>query len=116
MGEQARIVAASIDAERKKYGSIPTLLMGDTNQFCKGYESEAYKYLTGQISGSPVKFVDVHSGDFGPSFQNGCRVDFILASVGQWSLVQAVIDRDGMGGDASDHAALKAELLPHNNR
>jgi endonuclease/exonuclease/phosphatase family metal-dependent hydrolase len=111
--EQAKIAAAAIDEERKKYSSLPTLFMGDTNQFCKGYESDAYKYLTGQLGSSPVKFVDVHAGDWGGSFGNGdCRIDFMFASADQWSLVDASIDREGMNDVASDHAALRAELVP----
>lgn len=111
--EQAKIAANAIDDERKKYGSLPTLLMGDTNQFCKGYESDAYKYLTGKLGDSPVKFTDVHEGDYGGSFGNGeCRVDFMFASVVQWSKYESNIDRYGMNAEASDHAALTAELVP----
>jgi endonuclease/exonuclease/phosphatase family metal-dependent hydrolase len=111
--EQAKTIANAIDAERQKYGNPPTILLGDTNQFCKGYESSAYKYLTGQEGSSPVKFVDVHEDDRGGSFGSGeCRVDFIFASEGQWSLVNAEIDRDGVDWPASDHAALKAVLVP----
>lgn len=114
--QQADTVAYAISENRKKYGFPPTVLAGDFNQFCKGYELEAYKYLTGQSGSSPVKFFSVHEDDWGRSFGSGgdCRVDFILATVGQWSVVEAEIDRDGMGegGTASDHAALSAELVP----
>mmetsp|Transcript_39304 Transcript_39304/g.108405 ORF Transcript_39304/g.108405 Transcript_39304/m.108405 type:complete len:845 (+) Transcript_39304:3-2537(+) len=116
--DQAKTVATAIQAEREKYGSPPTLLVGDFNQFCKAYELEAYQYLTGESTDytgqtSPVQFVDVLSDDKGRSFGPGdCRVDFILATVGQWSVVQATIDRDGMDITASDHAALMAELVP----
>eukprot|EP00401_Gymnodinium_catenatum_P026918 CAMPEP_0117617598 /NCGR_PEP_ID=MMETSP0784-20121206/85673_1 /TAXON_ID=39447 /ORGANISM="" /LENGTH=459 /DNA_ID=CAMNT_0005421441 /DNA_START=50 /DNA_END=1425 /DNA_ORIENTATION=+ len=100
--EQAKIVASAIHAERQKHGSPPTLLVGDTNQFCRAYDRSAYRYLTGQITDngvpSPVTFVDVHDDDRGRSFgSDDCRVDFILASLGQWEFVQASIDRDGMG-------------------
>jgi len=111
--QQAETIAKAIDGERKKYGYPPTVLVGDTNQFCKGYDSSAYKYLTGQEGSSPVKFVDVHEDDRGNSFGSGdCRVDFIFATVGEWSMVSADIDRDGMDWPASDHAALRAELVP----
>merc|ERR1712048_160154 len=116
--EQAHEVAKFISAQRVKYNSEPSILVGDTNQFCRAYDLYAYRYLTGQEGSSPVIFEDVHSDDRGRSFGNGgdCRVDFILASRGQWSVNSAEIDRDGMGesGWASDHAALKAELSIEN--
>mmetsp|Transcript_6524 Transcript_6524/g.11670 ORF Transcript_6524/g.11670 Transcript_6524/m.11670 type:complete len:398 (-) Transcript_6524:76-1269(-) len=115
--EQAQMVADTIHAERQKYGSPPTVLVGDTNQFCLAYQKDAIKYLKGEIAGSPVTFFDTIQ-DTGKSFSDNnnpdCRVDFIFASIGQWQVVQSFIDRDGMGADgsASDHAALMAELLP----
>merc|ERR1712176_1215724 len=112
--EQAREVAKFIDEQRNKYNSEPTILVGDTNQFCRAYDLFAYRYLTGKEGSSPVIFSDVHPDDRARSFGNGgdCRADFILASEGQWSVNSAEIDRDGMGqsGWASDHAALKADL------
>jgi len=116
--KQAQIIAERIQEDREKYSSPPTILVGDTNQFCKGYELEAIRYLTGQEGSSPVIFADVHAEDQGRSFSDAhnpdCRVDFILASAGQWSVVQASIDRVGMGawGAASDHAPLIAQLVP----
>jgi hypothetical protein len=112
--EQAKRIVAMIHDQRVKHGSPPTVLVGDTNQFCQGHEQDAIKYLMGEIPGSPVVFVDAIFHDTGKSFDNGCRVDFILASAGQWSWVQSSIDREGMGshGSASDHAALMAELVP----
>lgn len=112
--EQAEMIAAAIHDKRTKYGSPPTVLVGDTNQFCRAYEKDAIKYLKGEIGASPVTFVDAIHHDSGKSFDPDCRVDFILASAGQWSWVQSSIDREGMGsyGTASDHAALMAELVP----
>jgi endonuclease/exonuclease/phosphatase family metal-dependent hydrolase len=112
--EQAEIIVAAIHDIRRKHGSPPTVLVGDTNQFCRAYEKDAIKYLKGEIGASPVSFVDAIHHDYGRSFGDDCRVDFILASVGQWSWVQSFIERDGMGSDgtASDHAALMAELVP----
>eukprot|EP00933_Yihiella_yeosuensis_P033634 TRINITY_DN2729_c0_g1_i2.p1 TRINITY_DN2729_c0_g1~~TRINITY_DN2729_c0_g1_i2.p1 ORF type:complete len:313 (+),score=67.13 TRINITY_DN2729_c0_g1_i2:127-1065(+) len=90
--EQAGMIASAIDAERKKFGNPPTILVGDTNQFCIGFENEGIQYLLGEYG----------------------RVDFILATKGEWMTVNSTIDRDGMGydGTASDHAALFAELEP----
>jgi len=116
--EQAEIIANAISEKRKKYGNPPTVLVGDTNQFCKAYDTSAIKYLKGETGSSPVTFQDVHSDDYGKSFSDNnnpdCRVDFILASTGQWALVRSFIDREGMGlnGKASDHAPLMAELVP----
>eukprot|EP00928_Gymnodinium_smaydae_P098714 TRINITY_DN9241_c0_g1_i2.p1 TRINITY_DN9241_c0_g1~~TRINITY_DN9241_c0_g1_i2.p1 ORF type:complete len:351 (+),score=36.26 TRINITY_DN9241_c0_g1_i2:240-1292(+) len=112
--EQKVIIAEAIHAERLKYGSPPTILVGDTNQFCLAHEREAIRYLKGEEGSSPVTFVDAIAHDKGMSYDGGCRVDFILASAGQWQLVESHIDRDGMGGRgiASDHAALMAELVP----
>jgi hypothetical protein len=112
--EQAETIAAAIHDLRLKYNSPPTVLVGDTNQFCRAHEKDAIKYLKGEIGSSPVKFVDAIYHDTGRSFGSDCRVDFILASAGQWSWVQSSIDRQGMGsyGSASDHAALMAELVP----
>lgn len=116
--KQAKIISEKIQKDREKYGSPPTVLVGDTNQFCKGYELEAIRYLTGREGSSPVVFADVHEEDKGRSFSDtnnpDCRVDFILASTGQWSVVHASIDRVGMGawGAASDHAPLLAHLVP----
>jgi len=116
--EQAEIVANAINEKRNKYGNPPTVLVGDTNQFCKGYEQDAIKYLKGDMGAAPVIFRDVHEHDYGKSFSDSnnpdCRVDFMLASAGQWALVDSFIDREGMGasGSASDHAPLMGELVP----
>lgn len=116
--EQAEIIANAISEKRKKHGNPPTVLVGDTNQFCKAYETSAIKYLKGESGSSPVTFQDVHSDDYGKSFSDNnnpdCRVDFMLASTGQWALVRSFIDREGMGanGKASDHAPLMGELVP----
>eukprot|EP00930_Biecheleria_cincta_P019776 TRINITY_DN15018_c0_g1_i1.p1 TRINITY_DN15018_c0_g1~~TRINITY_DN15018_c0_g1_i1.p1 ORF type:complete len:262 (+),score=49.63 TRINITY_DN15018_c0_g1_i1:143-928(+) len=115
--EQARMIADTIHAEREIYRSPPTILVGDTNQFCQAYETDAIKYLKGELAGSPITFFDAIQ-DTGKSFSDSnnpdCRVDFILASTGQWHVLQSHINRDGMGagGSASDHAALMAELVP----
>jgi len=112
--EQATKIVARIHEKRIKHGSPPTLLVGDTNQFCNGHEKDAIKYIKGESGFSPVTFADAIFHDRGRSFGQDCRVDFIFASTGQWSWVQAFIDREGMGDDgtASDHAALMAELVP----
>merc|ERR1711879_927523 len=113
--EQKKIIAKAIHAERQKYSSPPpTILVGDTNQFCMAAELEAIKYLKGEEGDSPVTFTDAIGHDKGSSYDGGCRIDFILASKGQWLRVDSFIDRDGMGvdGSASDHAALMAELVP----
>lgn len=120
--QQAETIANKIAADRTKHGSPPTILVGDTNQFCKGPKTEALRYLKGELQGSqgfsPVDLVDVHGEDQGRSFSDDnnpdCRVDFILASQGQWSVVQVAVDRGGMGswGSASDHAPLIANLIP----
>jgi len=119
--QQAETIAKKIAADRTKYGSPPTILVGDTNQFCEGPKTEALRYLKGELQGSqgfsPVDLVDVHGEDQGRSFSDNnpdCRVDFILASQGQWSVVQVAVDRGGMGswGSASDHAPLIANLIP----
>merc|ERR1711963_944874 len=47
--QQAEIIVNAINAAREKYGLLPILLVGDTNQFCRGYESSAWKYLKGEI-------------------------------------------------------------------
>merc|ERR1712084_47414 len=114
-GEQKKIIASAIHEERQKYESPPpTILVGDTNQFCMAAEKDAIKYLTGEEGDSPVTFVDAIAQDKGSSYDGGCRIDFILASKGDRSRVDSFIDRDGMGvnGQASDHAALMAELVP----
>jgi len=115
--EQKDIIAEAINKERQKYDSPPpTILVGDTNQFCMAAELEAIKYLTSEES--PVTFIDAMAHDRGSSYTGGCRIDFILASKGQWQRVQSFIDREGMTTDhsasnaASDHAALMAELVP----
>lgn len=116
--QQAEIVANAIQAARARFGHLPTLLVGDTNQFCRGYEGGAWKYLKGEVGSSPVVFDDVLQHDQGKSFSDrnnpDCRVDFILVSRGEWLVRQSHIDRDGMGasGTASDHAPLMAELAP----
>eukprot|EP00929_Paragymnodinium_shiwhaense_P117833 TRINITY_DN890_c0_g1_i5.p3 TRINITY_DN890_c0_g1~~TRINITY_DN890_c0_g1_i5.p3 ORF type:complete len:266 (-),score=69.72 TRINITY_DN890_c0_g1_i5:505-1302(-) len=116
--EQAKIVASKVAELRKQHGELPTVLVGDTNQFCKAHDGEAIKYLTGQMGDTPVLFVDAIEHDHGKSFSDrnnpDCRVDFILATKGQWKLVKSFIDRAGMGagGKASDHAPLMAELVP----
>merc|ERR1712190_443531 len=113
--EQKKIIANAIHAERQKYSSPPpTIFVGDTNQFCMAAELEAIKYLKGEEGDSPVTFTDAIGHDKGSSYDGGCRIDFILASKGQWLRVDSFIDRDGMGvhGSASDHAALMAELVP----
>merc|ERR1711879_258738 len=113
--EQAEIVANFIHEQRTNYNSEPALLVGDTNQFCKGHDSEAWKYLLG--TSSPEQFEDVIEHDkeksFSVSNNPDCRVDLIFASKGDWIVRQSDIDRDGMGssGTASDHAPLMAELL-----
>merc|ERR1712187_22377 len=114
-GEQKKIIANAIHEQRQKYDSPPpTILVGDTNQFCMAAEEEAIKYLKGEEGDSPVMFVDAIAQDKGSSYDGGCRIDFILASKDQWLRVNSFIDRDGMGvdGSASDHAALMAELVP----
>merc|ERR1712054_131835 len=113
--DQKKIIANAIHEERQKYSSPPpTIFVGDTNQFCMAAELEAIKYLKGEEGDSPVIFVDAIGHDKGSSYDGGCRIDFILASKGQWLRVDSFIDRDGMGvhGSASDHAALMAELVP----
>merc|ERR1711953_503780 len=113
--DQKTIIANAIHEERQKYASPPpTILVGDTNQFCMAAELEAIKYLKGEEGDSPVTFTDAIGHDKGSSYDGGCRIDFILASKGQWLRVDSFIDRDGMGvhGSASDHAALMAELVP----
>merc|ERR1712187_712505 len=113
--EQKEIIANAIHAERQKYSSPPpAIFVGDTNQFRMAAELEAIKYLKGEEGDSPVTFMDAISEDKGSSYDGGCRIDFILASKGQWLRVDSFIDRDGMGvhGSASDHAALMAELIP----
>jgi len=116
--QQAEIVANAIQAARARFGPLPTLLVGDTNQFCRGYEGDAWKYLKGEVGSSPVVFEDVVQHDQGKSFSDGnnpdCRVDFVLASKGEWLVRQSDVDRDGMGasGTASDHAPIMAELAP----
>merc|ERR1719198_2348207 len=114
-GEQKKIIADKINEERQKYEPpLPTILVGDTNQFCMAAEMEAIKYLKGEEGDSPVTFADAIAQDKGSSYDGGCRIDFILASKGQWLRVDSFIDRDGMGthSSASDHAALMAELVP----
>lgn len=112
--EQAKKIGEVIHEKRAQHSWAPTLLVGDTNQFCKGHEGDAIRYLTGEIGKSPVVFIDAIAHDTGKSFNPDCRVDFILASAGQWSWINSSIDREGMGthGTASDHAALMAELVP----
>merc|ERR1711972_589327 len=113
--DQKKIIAKAIHKERQKYSSPPpTILVGDTNQFCMAADTEAIKYLKGEEGDSPVTFADAHAQDKGSSYDGGCRIDFILVSKGQWLRVDSFIDRDGMGvhGSASDHAALMAELVP----
>merc|ERR1712048_1052011 len=113
--DQKKIIANAIHEERQKYSfPPPTILVGDTNQFCMAAELEAIKYLKGEEGNSPVTFMDAIGHDKGSSYDGGCRIDFILASKGQWLRVDSFIDRDGMGvhGSASDHAALMAELVP----
>merc|ERR1711879_483075 len=113
--DQKTIIANAIHEERQKYASPPpTILVGDTNQFCMAAELEAIKYLKGEEGNSPVTFTDAIGHDKGSSYDGGCRIHFILASKGQWLRVDSFIDRDGMGvhGSASDHAALMAELVP----
>eukprot|EP00929_Paragymnodinium_shiwhaense_P019999 TRINITY_DN1346_c0_g1_i1.p1 TRINITY_DN1346_c0_g1~~TRINITY_DN1346_c0_g1_i1.p1 ORF type:complete len:433 (+),score=143.99 TRINITY_DN1346_c0_g1_i1:92-1390(+) len=116
--KQAKIIAAKVAELRQQHGELPTILVGDTNQFCRAYETKGIKYLKGEYEASPVVFVDAIAQDSGKSFSDkwnpDCRVDFILASKGDWSLVKSFIDRDGMGefGKASDHAPLMAELVP----
>lgn len=116
--EQAKLVADFISAQRGKYASEPSILVGDTNQFCHGYESDAWKYLLGQNGSSPVVFEDVIDHDHDKSFSDysnpDCRVDIAFATKGEWIIRQSDVDRDGMGlgGIASDHAPLMAELIP----
>jgi endonuclease/exonuclease/phosphatase family metal-dependent hydrolase len=116
--EQAMMVADFVKEQREIYNDEPAILVGDTNQFCKAHDSEAWKYLLGQSGSSPVEFEDVIDHDKGKSFSDSnnpdCRVDFILGTKGEWTVRQSDIDREGMGhyGDASDHAPLMAELLP----
>jgi len=116
--EQAMMVANFIQEQRSQYNSEPAVLVGDTNQFCKAHDSEAWKYLLGQSGSSPVVFEDVIDHDRGKSFSDSnnpdCRVDFMLVTKGNWTVRQSDIDRDGMGhhGEASDHAPLMAELVP----
>jgi len=114
-GDQKKIIANAIHKERQKHTPpAPTILVGDTNQFCMAAELEALKYLKGEEGDSPVTFVDAIAQDKGNSYDGGCRVDFILASRDEWLRVDSFIDRDGMGvhSSASDHAALMAELVP----
>jgi len=116
--EQATKVSSFIQAKREQFGPLPVILVGDTNQFCNGYERSAWKYLQGEKGDSPIVFEDVLAHDRGRSFSDNnnpnCRVDLIMVSQGDWSVRQSDIDRDGMGvnGDASDHAPLMAELIP----
>jgi len=116
--EQATKVSSFIQAKREQFGPLPVILVGDTNQFCNGYERSAWKYLQGEKGDSPIVFEDVLAHDRGRSFSDNnnpnCRVDLIMVSQGDWSVRQSDIDRDGMGvnGDASDHAPLMAELVP----
>jgi endonuclease/exonuclease/phosphatase family metal-dependent hydrolase len=116
--EQAQMVADFVHAQRVKYNSAPSILVGDTNQFCHGYESDAWRYLLGQNGSSPVVFEDVIDHDQNRSFSDyrnpNCRVDVVFATKDEWIVRQSDIDRDGMGlgGIASDHAPLMAELFP----
>merc|ERR1712187_460231 len=113
--EQKKIIANEIHEERQRYKfPPPTIFVGDTNQFCMAAELEAIRYLKGEEGDSPVTFADAMAQDKGSSYDGGCRIDFILASKGQWLRVDSFIDREGMGahGSASDHAALMAELVP----
>merc|ERR1712014_556963 len=116
--EQATKVASFIQSKREQFGSLPVELVGDTNQFCNGYEKSAWKYLKGESGDSPIVFEDVLAHDQGKSFSDynnpDCRVDLILVSQGDWLVQQSDVDRDDMGvdGDASDHAPLMAELIP----
>jgi len=116
--EQATKVASFIQSKREQFGELPVILVGDTNQFCKGYDTPSWKYLKGEQGDSPVVFEDVLAHDQGKSFSDNnnpdCRVDLILVSKGDWIVRQSDVERDGMGvnGVASDHAPLMAELTP----
>jgi len=116
--EQAAMVTSFIQSKREELGPLPVILVGDTNQFCHGYDSSAWKYLKGEEGNSPLVFEDVLAHDQGRSFSDhynpNCRVDLIMVTKGEWTVRQSDIDRDGMGsnGDASDHAPLMAELIP----
>jgi exonuclease III len=116
--EQASIVASFVDERRKEFGNLPAVLVGDTNQFCRGYERSAWMYLKGEQGSSPIIFEDALQHDQGKSFSDhnnpDCRVDLIFVSKGDWIVRQSDVDRDGMGADgtASDHAPLMAELIP----
>jgi len=115
---QAETIAREVKKERERFGNLPTVLVGDTNQFCNGFDSSAWQYLLGQKGSSPITFVDAIPNDQGKSFTDwrnpNCRVDIIFLSKGDWSVQQSSIDRVGMGenGEASDHAALMAEITP----
>lgn len=117
--EQAEIVANAIHAQRETYDSEPAVLVGDTNQFCDGYDSKAWRYLQGEvISGksSPVIFEDALANDKEKSFSDSnnpdCRVDLVFVTTGDWTVSQSKIDREGLGaeGTASDHAPLMVKL------
>jgi len=116
--EQATKVASFIQSKREQFGPLPVILVGDTNQFCHGYDSSAWKYLRGEEGNSPIVFDDVLAHDRDKSFSDhnnpNCRVDLIMVTQGDWRVRQSDVDRDGMGanGDASDHAPLMAELVP----
>jgi endonuclease/exonuclease/phosphatase family metal-dependent hydrolase len=117
--EQAETVANAIHAQREKYDSAPVVLVGDTNQFCDGHDSEAWRYLQGEVVGgksSPVVFEDALANDKEKSFSDSnnpdCRVDLVFVTRGDWTVSESKIDREGMGagGTASDHAPLMVEL------
>merc|ERR1711879_694421 len=77
--DQKKIIANAIHEERQKYAvPPPTILVGDTNQFCMAAELEALKYLKGEEGNSPVTFTDAIGHDKGSSYDGGCRIDFIL--------------------------------------
>eukprot|EP00929_Paragymnodinium_shiwhaense_P040901 TRINITY_DN21282_c0_g1_i1.p1 TRINITY_DN21282_c0_g1~~TRINITY_DN21282_c0_g1_i1.p1 ORF type:complete len:361 (+),score=36.14 TRINITY_DN21282_c0_g1_i1:66-1148(+) len=117
--KQAKIVARYIKELRETHGMLPTILVGDTNQYCWARSSPGVKYLLGEANEAPpVVFVDAIEQDAEGSYSDvqhpDCRVDFIFASKGHWSRVKSALDRGGMGqrGSASHHAALTAELVP----
>merc|ERR1712190_553902 len=47
--EQAEKIAHAVYQERQKHGNPPTILVGDTNQFCHGHDKEAIRYLKGEF-------------------------------------------------------------------
>jgi len=95
-----------VKSQRQTHGSLPAVLVGDTNQF-DGQNSQAWKMLREELFDDAMQ-------DTGNTYHSGGRPDMIFASKGDWTVKQSKVDRDGWGGNsggsASDHAGLMAEL------